>query len=258
MLDATELEKYVKPAIVEYFEHGSTMDVLDQLYDFNFGPNGVYKIVVVAISVAMERKSSYREMTSVLLSDLYGNILRMPDYERAFDVLLEQLPDTILDTPAAPELLGNFIARAVADDCIPPAYVQRARARFTAKPASSAVLRAGDLLAQPHGLHNVDKIWGVAGGMRPVKVLIKKMQAILREYLVTNVAEDAGDSLKDLEVPHFHHEFVYETLVKAIEDSKEHHIERLCLLLKYLSEAVIITVDQMKNVSFEVVLRFTN
>jgi hypothetical protein len=33
----------------------------------------------------------------------------------AFDFLLRQLPDLILDTPDAPDILGNFMARAIAD-----------------------------------------------------------------------------------------------------------------------------------------------
>jgi hypothetical protein len=36
----------------------------------------------------------------------------------AFDYLLRQLPDLILDTPDAADVLGNFMARAIADDCI--------------------------------------------------------------------------------------------------------------------------------------------
>ena len=40
-----------------------------------------------------------------------------------FDLLLSQLDDLRLDTPDAPEVLGNFMARCVADDCLPPAYV---------------------------------------------------------------------------------------------------------------------------------------
>ena len=42
-----------------------------------------------------------------------------------FDILLQQLDDLSLDTPNASEILGNFIARAIADDCLPPAYVQK-------------------------------------------------------------------------------------------------------------------------------------
>ncbi len=39
-------------------------------------------------------------------------------------MLLTNLPDLILDTPDAPTVLGNFIARAVADVCMPPKVVQ--------------------------------------------------------------------------------------------------------------------------------------
>ena len=53
------------------------------------------------ISLAMERKPSQREMTSVLLSDMYGHILKLDDIAAGFDMLLENLPDLILDTPDA-------------------------------------------------------------------------------------------------------------------------------------------------------------
>ena len=36
---------------------------------------------------------------------------------------MEQLNDLTLDTPESPDLLGQFIARAVADDCLPPKYL---------------------------------------------------------------------------------------------------------------------------------------
>lgn len=38
----------------------------------------------------------------------------------AFEMLLINLPDLILDTPDAPTVLGNYLARAVADVCMPP------------------------------------------------------------------------------------------------------------------------------------------
>ena len=46
-----------------------------------------------------------------------------PPPHSGFDLLLSQLDDLSLDTPDAPEILGNFMARCVADDCLPPAYV---------------------------------------------------------------------------------------------------------------------------------------
>lgn len=102
-LDDGEIEKHVKPIVIEYFEHGDTEEVATSLEEFNFG-SGFYKIIVMVISLALERKASCREMASVLISDLYGRLLLEEDYERAFDVLLTSLPDIALDTPKAAEV----------------------------------------------------------------------------------------------------------------------------------------------------------
>lgn len=71
----------------------------------------------------MDHKPSHREMTSVLISDLYGQMLTEHDIGEGFERLLNNLPDLLLDTPDAVTILGNFIARAVADDCLPPKFV---------------------------------------------------------------------------------------------------------------------------------------
>lgn len=61
------------------------------------------------ISLAMERKPSQREMTSVLLSDMYGHILHLDDIAAGFDLLLENLPDLILDTPDAATVCNSLL-----------------------------------------------------------------------------------------------------------------------------------------------------
>lgn len=71
----------------------------------------------------MDHKPSHREMTSVLISDLFGHVINEHDISKAFENLLGNLPDLILDIPDAPTVLGNFIARAIADDCIPPKFL---------------------------------------------------------------------------------------------------------------------------------------
>lgn len=122
-----EFLKNFEMAMLEYFEHGDTHEVASEI-DEHIKPGvlGVRPLVIrKAIEMALEHKNSHREMTSVLLSDLYGRCLISSDYEHGFDLLLNNLPDLILDTPDAPHFLGNFIARAVADDCMPPKYVHQ-------------------------------------------------------------------------------------------------------------------------------------
>jgi programmed cell death protein 4 len=54
----------------------------------------------------------------------FTSLIRLNCLSIAFEMLLKNLPDLVLDTPDAAIVLGNFIARAVADDCLPPKFVQ--------------------------------------------------------------------------------------------------------------------------------------
>ena len=53
------------------------------------------------------------------------------DLISAMDQLLLNLPDLVLDTPEAPTILGNFIARAVADDILAPRYLNSYQGKVT-------------------------------------------------------------------------------------------------------------------------------
>lgn len=61
-----------------------------------------------------------------------------------------------------------------------------------------------------HGLVRLDNVWGVGGGLRPVKYLIRQVRLLLQEYLSSGDIQEATRCLLELEVPHFHHELVYE------------------------------------------------
>ena len=70
----------------------------------------------------------------------------------AFDYLLRQLTDLILDAPEAPLMLGNFMARAIADDCIPPKFLHSYKGQVDAEEAKKALTKADTLLSMKHGL----------------------------------------------------------------------------------------------------------
>ena len=74
------------------------------------------------------------------------------------------------------------------------------------------------------------------------------MNLLLQEYLSSDDVQEAERCLLDLEVPHFHHELVFEAVVMALEDGSDRCSERMVKLLKYLSDSNILNPDQMKNV----------
>merc|ERR1712088_185635 len=205
-----------------------------------------WMIVSICIELAMDHKPSHRELTSVLVSELYLKVISQRDIGKAFDHLLHQLPDLILDTPDAPEVLGNFLARAIADDCIPPKFLHSYKGHVETCEAKAALCKADTLLSMKHGLVRLDNVWGVGGGDRPVKYLIKKIVLLLKEYLCSQDVAEASRCLLDLEVPHFHHELVFEAVYMVIESIHEKTEEAMCKLLTSLFRSFVITIDQMR------------
>lgn len=89
------------------------------LKELNLGHHR-YEFSSLAVSLSLEGKASQRELTSRLLSDLSGKVLSERDMSRAFDKILKELPDLILDTPEAPQVrenchltIKNFIKRII-------------------------------------------------------------------------------------------------------------------------------------------------
>ncbi|CAC5417831.1 PDCD4 [Mytilus coruscus] len=240
-----EFMKVVEPVLLEYFEHGDTFEVEQTLRDHVGVKEKRAKVLELAVNLALDRKATQREMTSVLISDLYGKFLLQKDISLGFDDMLNNLADLTIDAPDAPQIMGQFIARAVADDCLAPKFISSYKGKVECPHKQSALDKAELLLSRKHGIVRLDNIWGTGGGIRPVKFLIKQMVLLLKELLSSGDIPEATRCLQDLEVPHFHHELVYEATVMILEDSTERAAHRMCDLLKSLAQSVIITPEQM-------------
>lgn len=244
-LSVAEIYKSVEPIILEYYGHGDTKEVILSLEEYNFGDRR-YQVAVLAVELAMDHKPSSREMTSILLSDLYERFLGERDIQKALDQLLRNLPDLVLDTPEAPTILGNFIARSVADDTLAPRFLLNYQGKVECELAKQALARADVLLAMKHGMTRLDNVWGVGGGLRPVTSLVRSMGLLLQEYLIADDTAEASRCLRELEVPHFHHELVYEAVVLSLEANRETE-DSIVKLLKYFYDSNMVTPEQMKN-----------
>ncbi|XP_063836788.1 programmed cell death protein 4 [Ostrinia nubilalis] len=308
--DPEEVMHKSEPVILEYFEHGDTNAACEDFLEFVTAKRS-HLVCEMIVEIALDHKPSHCEMASVLISDLYGRVFSAKDIGYAFERLLDKLPDLVLDTPDAAVLLSNFIARCVADDCLPPRFVQSLAAaelntharrvatlfimnkgqiavtdklrpcvvadkchiaavllsnfiarcvaddclppRFVQSLAAAelntharqAIHRAETLLSMNQGLVRLDNIWGVGGGIRPVKSLIRQIQLLLKEYLTSGELAEAVRCVRELEVPHFHHELVYETVLLAVESINSSVEEQLCTFLAELRRCVIVSPDQM-------------
>ncbi|MGH0151670.1 UNVERIFIED_CONTAM: hypothetical protein FKN15_042116 [Acipenser sinensis] len=75
----------------------------------------------------------------------------------------------------------------------------------------------------------------------------RHVNLLLKEYLVSGEVSEAERCLRDLEVPHFHHELVYEAVVMVLESNGETAVNMMVKLLKAFWETGLITIDQMNR-----------
>jgi len=248
-LTSAEFDKVATPIFLDYYNHGIAQEVVASLMELNI-THLKHQVVYLAITLAMEKKGAQRELTSTLLSALYGErVVSEQDFELGYQALMNSLPDLKLDTPDASVVLGQFMARSVADDCLRPCYIKE-HLEHPSVEGRISLERAQRLLQMKHGIVRLDSIWGYGGGIRPVKLLVKEIVLMIKEYLSSNDFKEAERCIIDLDVPHFHHEIVYEALVIALEDGSDKTVNNIVCLLKHLYGDTMITVDQM-NAGFE-------
>ncbi|OQV24093.1 Programmed cell death protein 4 [Hypsibius exemplaris] len=250
-----QLRAALAPILNEFYNHGKTAEVVRFLESISIKPALVPMIAYIAVDHSLDKKASERELTSTLLAELYDVLLSEEQFEEAVDELLKNLADLQRDCPTALEIVANYTARLIADDCLAPKFLEVRREKLAAqgdaKDALAALAKAAVLVNMNHGLVRLDNVWGVSGGIRPVKHLIKKMNQILKEYVASSGdVMEALRCLRELQVPHFHHEFVYEALLEVMENGSERAFDLLLKLLKEAANESILTVDQI-NTGFQ-------
>ncbi|PAA74654.1 hypothetical protein BOX15_Mlig025500g1 [Macrostomum lignano] len=248
-LTMEQFEEQFTALVKEYFEHGQVKEVIQQLRDLRTNPQHRERIPYLAISASVQRNALQRELTSQLLGSLVGPAVSSEELAHGFDLLLKEVDDLTIDLPDAPDMIGKFIARAIADDLLPPKFVATYKGRVDSGHTMKALAKAENLLTMTHSMYCLDKVWGVSGhGLaRPTKHLVKKMKLLLDEFLSSNDVDEAARCVKELEAPHFHHELVYQAVVMVIERSTMEVCQRVCRLIAALSESVLLTVDQLEK-----------
>jgi len=251
-----DLESEIKLVILEYFHNGDTIEVIDHLKCYNF-----FKIkpqlISYLIQIALEHNNTCKELTSRLLRDLIIELFVEKDFVQGFDLLLKNINDLILDNPEASESIGTFIARSIADKVIRRSYLERFLSTET-KPVDStlpdlnnekikkAIESARLLVNMNDHLYQLSHTWGNKGGFLAVKELSDKINELIQEYHDSGDVEEAIRCLRELNVPHFHHEFIYEALDFSLQNGNDNSIDLMTNLLKRLCDSVIITYDQLK------------
>jgi programmed cell death protein 4 len=191
--------------IQEYFSSGDNEEASKNFQDQNYKTEDKSNFVKKIINIAMEKHAYERELTSQLLSHFYSKLLSIDDISEGFQLVLTKLEDYVLDTPNAVEVVGKFLARAIVDEIVAPAFLKNATTNSAL--AKEAVALAHGMVTEPHRTGRLEHIWG-PGDLSSVKRLKEEVNLLLGEYLTNLDIKEAQESVRRLNAPSFHFQIV--------------------------------------------------
>lgn len=238
-----DYKKAVVAIIEEYFSTGDVELAASDLRDLRSDEYHHF-FVKKLVSMAMDRHDKEKEMSTVLLSALYADVLNSAHISKGFLMLLESADDLALDIVDAVDVLALFVARAVVDDILPPAFLKRAMAKLSETSKGFQVVQTAEksYLSAPHHAELVERRWGGSTHVT-VEEVKKKIVDLLREYTENGDAAEACRCIRELGVSFFHHEVVKRALVLAMEAPASEPL--ILRLLKEAAEEGLISSSQM-------------
>lgn len=201
------------------------------------------------VTLAMDRGNREKEAAATLISALYPDALSGAQIQRGFVRLVESADDLAIDVPDAAETLGMFIARAIIDDLLPPSFPDNVAAMATCegKKAQETLLLAHGHLSGPGHIDRVLRAWGDFD-KSPLDAAKLSIKSMLDEYIITNDVSEIRHCLHDLHMPFFHHEFVKQALMIALEAPKDSNTVAVILgLFKVLSDSAELSDSQLQK-----------
>lgn len=82
--------KQIEPIILEYFDHCDTNEVTISLDEIIIGSLRPY-VITYAVQISLDHKEQQRELTSVLISDLYGRVVTSRDIAKGKTIILQDI-----------------------------------------------------------------------------------------------------------------------------------------------------------------------
>ncbi|KAK2998162.1 hypothetical protein RJ639_019092 [Escallonia herrerae] len=243
---SAEFDEYKRKATViveEYFATDDVVSASNEVRELGM-PSYNFYFVKKLVSMAMDRDDKEKEMAAVLLSALYADVIDPPQVHKGFSKLVESADDLIVDIPDTVDVLALFLARAVVDDILPPAFLKKTVESLSKDSKGVDVIRRAEkgYLAAPLHAEIIERRWGGSKN-KTVEDVKGRISTLLTEYVVSGDKKEACRCIKDLKVPYFHHEIVKRAIIMAME--KKQAEDRLLDLLKTAADVCLINSSQI-------------
>jgi len=226
----------LRPLVQEYLNSADPQDFVENFLNYDSSESCRIAAVVVAVEVSLDGNNSDREMVSLLLVSLQDSIPSSL-IERSFELLLGSIDELLLDFPDVVHHLGHFLARAVADEILPPRFITN-HLELSNPHSREVVHLANGWTSMKHRLCWLDHV-----DFQNLENIRREFGTSLSEFLISQDVEEVFKTLQSMKVPHFHHEFIFEGILLALNGNSE-LLERL---MKSLVDSGLISMSQLEG-----------
>jgi hypothetical protein len=239
VLSRLDLYSPVEAVLTDFYTSGEESEAISSFKEsvpLSSHPHFVKKLLIFA----MERQAFEREHASRLLTALFNEkVLSQVDITAGVQAALDAIDDFTLDVRDGVDLLAKFIARAIVDEVVPPAFLKTASVEHSPK-AKSTMALANGLFSERHGSERLAHIWG-PGDLTSVKRLKAEVSTVIEEFLTNNDQKEAYNSVHNLNAPSFHPQLVKQAIRLSIEKTSQS--AKISSLLKFFNEVGLISPD---------------
>jgi hypothetical protein len=232
-----DIDSPVQVVLNEFYSTGEESDASKSFRDFvpvEAHPQFVKKLLIFA----MERQAFEREHASRLLSVLYNKDLTPGEIVDGFQAAVNAVDDFTLDICSGVEYLAKFLARAIVDEVVPPAFLKNAHAET--EKAKEVLALASGLVTEKHGSERLSKIWG-PGDLSSVKRLKEEVSTLIGEYITNDDTKEAYNSIRNLNAPSFHPQLVKQAVRFSLEQPQ--HQKKISTLFHFCSSTGLVSGD---------------
>ena len=231
-----------RTTIMEYFDSGDQTEVEMQLKQC--GDPGLHSVFVkMLIQMAMDRNDREREMASTLLADLsQASVVSEEQVSLGLHKLLSSTEDLTLDIPDAARFLTLFLGRAIVDEVVPPSFLSHTENLKGGSLGIDILRAAKKLLAARHSGERFLSCWHGYALDDTSTMLTNTFSSMIKEYLLSKNLNELLKCVRDVGMPHYHHELVYQCIIQILEDTS--HQATIYELLAKLFMCGEITVTQ--------------
>ena len=208
-----------KTTIMEYFDSGDQSEVEMQLKQC--GDPGLHSVFVkMLIQMAMDRNDREREMASCLLADLsQASVISEEQVGLGLHKLLSSTEDLTLDIPDAARFLTLFLGRAIVDEVVAPSFLSHTENLKDGSLGIDILHAAKKLLAAKHSGERFLSCWHGYAADDTSTMLSNAFTSMIKEYLISKNLNELFKCLRDVGMPHYHHELVYQCIIQILGDA---------------------------------------